>query len=82
MVEVINKIFYKVLFLKFSSLLQFRSKKIFLNSEFKLLTNKIKYDFKKFIKGHYQIGHKPLLEVELFDDEQNNGEWLYICRES
>jgi hypothetical protein len=22
-------------------------------------------DFKKFIKGHYQIGHKPLLEVEL-----------------
>jgi len=26
-------------------------------------------DFKKFIKGHYQIGHKPLLEVELFDDE-------------
>ena len=31
-------------------------------------------DFKKFIKGHYQIGHKPLLEVELFDDEQNNGE--------
>jgi RecA/RadA recombinase len=27
-------------------------------------------DFKKFIKGHYQIGHKPLLEVELdLDDE-------------
>jgi RecA/RadA recombinase len=22
-------------------------------------------DFKKFIKGHYQIGHKPLLDVEL-----------------
>lgn len=30
-------------------------------------------DFKKFIKGHYQIGHKPLLEVELFEDE-NPGE--------
>ncbi len=27
-------------------------------------------DFKKFIKGHYQIGHKPLLEVQL-DIEQN-----------
>ena len=27
-------------------------------------------DFKKFIKGHYQIGHKPLLEVQLdLDDE-------------
>jgi len=27
-------------------------------------------DFKKFIKGHYQIGHKPLLEVELdLEDE-------------
>ena len=28
-------------------------------------------DFKKFIKGHYQIGHKPLLEVEL--DLDNEG---------
>ena len=26
-------------------------------------------DFKKFIKGHYQIGHKPLLEVEITGDE-------------
>ena len=27
-------------------------------------------DFKKFVKGHYQIGHKPLLEVELdLEDE-------------
>ena len=22
-------------------------------------------DFKKFVKGHYQIGHKPLLDVNL-----------------
>ena len=27
-------------------------------------------DFKKFIKGHYQIGHKPLLEVELDIEEE------------
>ena len=27
-------------------------------------------DFKKFVKGHYQIGHKPLLDVEL-DIDQN-----------
>ena len=27
-------------------------------------------DFKKFVKGHYQIGHKPLLDIELdIDDE-------------
>jgi RecA/RadA recombinase len=26
-------------------------------------------DFKKFIKGHYQIGHKPLLDVEITGDE-------------
>ena len=29
-------------------------------------------NFKEFLKGHYQIGHKPLLEVEL-DIEQENG---------
>ena len=29
-------------------------------------------NFKEFLKGHYQIGHKPLLEVEL-DIEQEHG---------
>ena len=29
-------------------------------------------NFKEFLKGHYQIGHKPLLDVEL-DIEQENG---------
>jgi RecA/RadA recombinase len=29
-------------------------------------------NFKEFLKGHYQIGHKPLLEIEL-DIEQENG---------
>ena len=27
-------------------------------------------DFKKFIKGHYQIGHKPLLDVEIDIEEE------------
>jgi RecA/RadA recombinase len=31
-------------------------------------------DFKKFIKGHYQIGHKPLLEVEVTGLESSNEE--------
>ena len=26
-------------------------------------------DFKKFVKGHYQIGHKPLLDIELDIDQ-------------
>ena len=26
-------------------------------------------DFKKFIKGHYQIGHKPLLDIQLDIDD-------------
>lgn len=29
-------------------------------------------NFKEFLKGHYQIGHKPLLDIEL-DIEQENG---------
>ena len=29
-------------------------------------------NFKEFLKGHYQIGHKPLLDVEI-DIEQENG---------
>ena len=29
-------------------------------------------DFKKFVKGHYQIGHKPLLDVNLDLQEEEN----------